>query len=137
MSSLTAGKRRKHETSFLNNQLFLFLILAFTDFSKITDLWKIMDWNGLIWSYRGWSRLVVNDRKIYSLKFSQIQRTGSWSNRNFNNILPRSNTKKKQLWKNEKKYFSSAIFLLISYIIYIILIILIGDKNSEKLLFRR
>ena len=134
MPSLTAGKRRKHETSFLNNQLFFFLISAFTDFSQITDLWKIMDWNGLIWLYRGWSHLVDNGCKIYRLKFSQIQRMGSWSNQSFNNILPCSNTKKKHLWKNEKKYFSLAIFLLISYIIYIILIILIGNKNSVKTL---
>ena len=105
MSSLTAGKRRKHETSFLNNRLFLFLISAFTDFSKITDLWKIMDWNGLIWSYRGWSHFVDNDCKIYNLNVSQIKNKGSWSNCYFNTILRRSNTKKKQLWKNEKKIF--------------------------------
>ena len=34
--------------------------------------------------------------------------------------------------KMKKKIFSLAIFLLISYIIYIILIILIGNKNSVK-----
>ena len=72
MPSLTAGKRRKHKTSFLNNQLFFFLISAFSDFSQITDLWKIMDWNGLIWLYRGWSHFVDNGCKIYEWKNHEI-----------------------------------------------------------------
>ena len=55
-----------------------------------------MDWDGLIVLYRGWSRFVDNDRKIIRLSFSQIQSLLSWSNRNFNTILHRSNTKKKQ-----------------------------------------
>ena len=63
-------------------------------------MWTVTDKSyrdGQIVSYRGWSRFVANEHKSYHEFLDQIRKTGSGSNRNFNTILHRSNTKQKQL----------------------------------------